>query len=93
MIEPDAVAALGQNFFWQTLTLLAPILIAGIAVGLLIGVLQAATQIQEQTLSIAAKVIVMGFAALRLLPWMTARLLDYSRELIAGIAQGIGGSF
>ena len=93
MIEPDAVIALCQNFFWQTLTLMAPILIAGIAVGLVIGVLQAATQIQEQTLSIAAKVIVMGFAALRLLPWMIARLLDYSRELIAGIAQGIGGNF
>ena len=91
MLEPDSVVALCQSFFWQTLTLLAPILIAGILVGLVIGVLQAATQIQEQTLSIAAKVIVMGFAALRLLPWMVARLLDYSRELISGISQGIGG--
>ena len=91
MIEPDAVIALCQNCFWQTLTLM-PILIAGILVGLVIGALQAATQIQEQTLSIAAKVIVMGVAALRLLPWMIARLLDYSRELIAGISQGIGGS-
>lgn len=91
MLEPDSVIALCQSFFWQTLTLLAPILIAGILVGLVIGVLQAATQIQEQTLSIAAKVVVMGFAALRLLPWMIARLLDYSRELISGISQGIGG--
>ena len=93
MIEPDAAVTLFQNFFWQALTLLAPILVAGILVGLVIGALQAATQIQEQTLSIAAKVIVMGFAALRLLPWMIARLIDYSRELIAGISEGIGGAF
>ena len=91
MIQPETALTLCQHFFWQTLTLLTPILLAGILVGLVIGVLQTATQIQEQTLSIAAKVIVMGFAALRLLPWMITRLLDYTHTLLSGITEQIGG--
>ena len=92
MFEPDTALALTQNLFWQTLTILSPILAAGIVVGLVIGALQAATQIQEQTLSLAAKLIVMGYAALRLLPWIVTRLIDYAHTLFAGIGEQIGGA-
>ena len=92
MFEPDTALALTQHLFWQTLTILSPILAAGILVGLVIGAFQAATQIQEQTLSLAAKIIVMGYAALKLLPWIVTRLIDYTHALIAGIGEQIGGA-
>ena len=92
MFEPDTALALTQHLFWQTLTILSPILAAGILVGLVIGAFQAATQIQEQTLSLAAKIIVMGYAALKLLPWIVTRLIDYTHALIAGIGEQFGGA-
>ena len=91
MFGPDTAVSLCQNLFTQTLAFLTPVLAAGIAVGLIIGALQTATQVQEQTLSIAAKIIVMGYAALKILPWAITRLADYTHALIEAIGGQIGG--
>lgn len=91
MFEAESAVTLCQTLFWQTLTFLVPILAAGIAVGLLIGIFQAATQIQEPTLATAAKILVMGFAAVRALPWILTRLLDYTHTLLSAIGDQIGG--
>ena len=55
------------------------------AVGLLIGLLQALTQIQEQTVAFVPKLIAMVLVLSLALPWLIARMVQYSNELIAGI--------
>jgi len=63
----------------------SPILVAGMAVGLLIGLLQALTQIQEQTVAFVPKLIAMVLVLSIALPWLIARMVQYSHDLIAGI--------
>ncbi len=62
------------------LTIGAPVLLAGVAAGLLIGLLQAVTQIQDQTVSFVPKVIVMAVVFLLCLPWFLEKLMDFTRE-------------
>jgi flagellar biosynthetic protein FliQ len=56
----------------------APMLLIGLGVGILISLLQAVTQIQEQTLSFIPKIVAMVTAAIILMPWMGHRLMEYS---------------
>ena len=65
-----------------TLKIAAPILLAGIVVGLIISLLQSVTSIQDQTLSFVPKIVVMILVAAVLTPWIIQRLIDYSRELL-----------
>lgn len=56
----------------------APMLVIGLVVGVIISLLQALTQIQEQTLAFAPKIVAMVAAAIILLPWIGGRLLEYA---------------
>ena len=56
----------------------APMLIIGLAVGVVISVLQSLTQIQEQTLTFVPKIAAMIAAAVVLMPWLSHRILEYS---------------
>lgn len=60
----------------------APILAAGIVVGLVISLLQSITSIQDQTLATVPKIIVMVVAAIAVLPWVVQRLIEYAGELL-----------
>lgn len=60
----------------------APILIAGVAVGLFISLLQSITSIQDQTISTVPKIVVMIGAAFIILPWIVQRLVEYASELL-----------
>jgi len=62
-------------------TVSAPMLIIGLVVGILVSLLQAVTQIQEQTLSFIPKIVAMVAAAILLMPWTAQRLMEYSREM------------
>lgn len=64
-----------------TLKIAGPILLAGIAVGLVISILQAATTIQDQTIAFVPKIVVMVVAAGLMLPWIISMLLEYTQEL------------
>lgn len=64
-----------------TLKIAAPILLAGIIVGLVISLLQSVTSIQDQTLSFVPKIVVMILAAVLLIPWIAIRLSEYASEL------------
>jgi flagellar biosynthesis protein FliQ len=64
-----------------TLKLAAPILAAGVVVGLLVSIFQSVTSIQDQTITFVPKIIVMIVVAAVLLPWITARLVEYAAEL------------
>ncbi|MCC6951179.1 MAG: flagellar biosynthesis protein FliQ [Phycisphaerales bacterium] len=64
-----------------TLKIAAPILLAGLVVGLVVSLLQSVTSIQDQTLSFVPKIVVMVVAAALLIPWVAQRLVDYASEL------------
>ena len=67
-----------------TLTISAPILVAGIMVGLIISIAQAVTQIQEQTLSFVPKIAAMILVAVALLGWIAAQLVDFATVMFEG---------
>jgi flagellar biosynthetic protein FliQ len=70
-----------------TLTMLmgAPIMLIAVIVGLAISVMQAVTQLQDQTLSFVPKIIAMALATLFLFPWMVHRLVDYAATVFVNI--------
>ena len=84
MDASDAID-LGREAIWTALMVGSPVLLAGMAVGLLIGLLQALTQIQEQTVAFVPKIVAMVLALSITLPWLIARMVQYSTELIEGI--------
>jgi flagellar biosynthesis protein FliQ len=61
----------------------APVLVIGMVVGLIISLLQAVTQLQEQTLSFVPKMIIMAVAAVIFLPWMTTKILEFSASMFS----------
>ncbi len=73
---------LGREALLMVLILAAPIMGVGLVVGLVISLFQSMTQLQEQTLSFVPKIIAMVGAALILVPWLTERMLEYTRELL-----------
>lgn len=75
-----------------TLKIGAPIMIIALVVGLVISLLQALTQIQEQTLAFVPKIIVIFVSLMVLMPFMLGQLTGFTRELAARIAQGGAGS-
>ncbi len=62
-----------------TLLIAAPVLIVGLLVGLVASLLQAVTQLQEQTLSLIPKIVAMLICAVLLLPWMGQQLVEYAK--------------
>jgi flagellar biosynthetic protein FliQ len=60
------------------LTIAAPILLAGMVVGLLISLLQSVTSIQDQTLTFVPKITIMILVAALLLPWVTIHLVEFA---------------
>ena len=84
-MEPNDAIQLGREAVWTALLIGSPVLLAGMAVGLLIGLLQALTQIQEQTISFVPKIVVMVLALSLTLPWVIALMVQYSSELILSI--------
>jgi flagellar biosynthesis protein FliQ len=61
------------------------------AVGLLIGLAQALTQVQDQTVAFVPKIVAMFVALLVCLPWLTQKLIEYSEQLITNIPKTISG--
>jgi len=59
----------------------APMLVIGLVVGVIVSLLQAVTQIQEQTLTFVPKIVAMVAAAVLLMPWIGHRLLEYSAQM------------
>lgn len=64
---------------------MAPMLLASIAVGVLISIFQAATQIHEMTLVFVPKILVIGFCLMVLFPWMLNVMISYTINLFSNI--------
>ena len=77
MVSEDAVINLLQDAFITALMLAGPLLVVSLGVGLLVSLFQAATQIQEQTLTFVPKLIIVGVSFVLLAPWMITVLRDF----------------
>ncbi len=86
-MSPDKAVELVRQAFLLTLVLSAPVMGVAMLVGLVISMLQAVTQIQDQTLSFVPKIIVMVLITLFTLPWGLTQLMQYSTQLFMGINQ------
>ena len=89
-MTPEMVLDMGRESLYLTMMLSAPLLGAALAVGLLIGVFQAATQLQEMTLSFIPKLAALVFALLLAGPWMLRMLTEYSQRLFMAIPGMLG---
>ena len=84
-MTPETVMTVGTRALEMTLLLSAPLLLTALFVGLLVGVFQAATQINEMTLSFIPKLIAMAAALAIAGPWMMKVIVGYTRELFMAI--------
>jgi len=89
-MNPQAVITLGQQAVYTMLMLAAPMLLAALVVGLVVSILQAATQINEMTLSFIPKLVAMLAALVIAGPWMVAFFVDYLRRMFESIPMAIG---
>ncbi len=81
MNPDDALIQTAVDALIITLKIMAPILAAGIVVGLVISILQSITSIQEQTIAFVPKIFAMVLVAVALIPWIVARLIEFTREM------------
>ena len=89
-MSPEEVVTVGRHALEMTLMLAAPLLLTALAVGLLVGIFQAATQINEMTLSFIPKLLAMAAVLALTGPWMLRSLVEYTRNLIESIPGMIG---
>ena len=73
---------LGREALWVAVKLSFPILLSALVVGALISVLQAATQLQDQTLNQVPKMFTVAAVVFLMLPWILAVLAEYTHELV-----------
>jgi len=90
-MEAHEAVSLAQQAIAMGLLVAAPLLVVGMIVGLGIGLLQALTQIQDQTVSFVPKLVAMIVATFVALPWLIQKMMDYSEVLIANIPRTLGG--
>lgn len=89
-MTPEMVLDIGRDSLWVIALLAAPLLLSALGIGLLVGMIQAATQIQEMTLTFIPKLIVLALALLIAGPWMLGVLTDFTINLIQNIPELIG---
>jgi len=89
-MTPDLVVTLGKETIWMVLKVGAPMLIFGLAVGLVVSILMAATQIQEMTLTFVPKIVAVMAALLFFFPWIMRILIDFTQKLYSNIPFYLG---
>ncbi|MEK2484453.1 flagellar biosynthesis protein FliQ [Providencia stuartii] len=89
-MTPESIMALGTEAMKIALMLAAPLLLAALVAGLTISLLQAATQVNEMTLSFIPKILSVIAVIIIAGPWMLNLLLDYMRTLFSNLPFIIG---
>ena len=89
-MTPDTVMDLAHSALWITMLVAAPLLLVALVAGLVIGMLQAATQVHEQTLSFIPKLLLIVVTLFAAGPWMLRILVDFTRDLYTSIPQLVG---
>jgi len=89
-MTPETIVHIGQQALLVTALLAAPMLLSALAVGLIVGMFQAATQINEMTLSFIPKLLVLAAAIYFGGAWMLRLIVNYTINLMNGIPGLIG---
>ena len=89
-MTPESVISIGQEAVYLVLQLIAVRLVPSLAVGLIVSVVEAATQINEQTLSFIPELVVAFFVLFMAGPWIMGELSGYTTKLFQGIPGMIG---
>jgi flagellar biosynthesis protein FliQ len=89
-VTPESVMTLGQRAMEVTLMISAPLLLVALATGLLISIFQAATQINEMTLSFIPKLLALSVTLILAGPWIISVMVDYMREILQSIPAAVG---
>lgn len=76
------VIDVGRDALLTTLMVSGPMLLAGLVIGLIVGIFQAVTQIHEMTLTFIPKIVAVGLVMLFTLPWMLNKFMDFTYSLI-----------
>ena len=89
-MTPESVMTMGRQAMEITLMVAAPMLLVALTIGLVVSIFQAATQINEQTLSFIPKLVGIFVALVVAGPWMLSVMLDYMRQVFSGIPLLVG---
>jgi flagellar biosynthetic protein FliQ len=84
-MTPEAVMTLGTDAMKTALAIAAPLLLTALVCGLVISLLQAATQINEMTLSFIPKILAVAAVIVIFGPWMLTVMTDYMRQLFSNL--------
>ena len=84
-MTPETVMTMGRHAMEVTLMVSAPLLLVALVIGLIVSIFQAATQINESTLSFIPKLVGIFVALVVAGPWMLSVMLYYMREIFGGI--------
>jgi flagellar biosynthetic protein FliQ len=87
-MEVNDVLTVSRDAMWVTLKLAGPMMVVGLAIGLLVSLFQALTQIQEMTLAFVPKILGIFVVFLLMLPFMVATMSEVMRELASRIVLG-----
>lgn len=90
-MNTDTVITIGNDALMLTVAIASPLLLSALAVGLLVGLFQAATQINEVTLSFIPKLLALVTALYLTGPWILTTLLDYTTRLLEDVIPGTIG--
>jgi flagellar biosynthesis protein FliQ len=91
-MDASTAIALSRQVLLESLMLMAPILGVALVVGLVIAFFQALTGLQEQTVAMVPKLLLLGGALFFLTPWVLRQLVDFAARLLGGLAQLGGGA-
>ena len=86
MTEMDAIS-LGRDFFYHAVLLTAPALIVSLVIGLIISIFQAVTNIQEQTLSFAPRILALAGLFVITMPWLLQMSIYFTVQMFARAAE------
>ena len=89
-MNPESVMTIGQQALELTMMVSAPLLLTALVIGLIVSIFQAATQINEMTLSFIPKLVGMFAVLIISGPWMIGILLDYMTRLFSSIPYMVG---
>ena len=87
-MEVNDVLTVSRDAMWVTLKLAGPMMVVGLAIGLLVSLFQALTQIQQMTLAFVPKILGIFVVFLLMLPFMVATMSEFMRELASRIVLG-----
>ncbi|MCA3247097.1 MAG: flagellar biosynthesis protein FliQ [Tagaea sp.] len=87
------VLEISRDSIWIMLKISAPLMLTALVVGLVIGLLQALTQLQEQTLTFVPKIVILFAVFVLTIPFMSNTLIEFTRELMTrAVGIGVGGA-